>query len=286
MIFPTDTVYKEALNRFSSLITREENLFDSLSLAVYLVYTKDPSGFNYTEAKESETALESLCSDAETVLSPFETEHERFRVLLDWFYHKEGFQGNHENYYAPENSLIHEVIKSKRGLPIALASLLAYIGSRCGLPIRGVGSPGHFVVMLESAEGYLYASPFDQTSPVRSDEMAYFLSKRTGLPEQYLIQSLKPSVNTEVLYRMVQNLKNAYVRENNIDALLRSFEWALAIRPEAREEKRDFGLILLRTEQKAEGAKLLLEYIREGASEEEEELIKRETINALRGEEE
>ena len=59
-----------------------------------------------------------------------------------------GFRGNEDDYYAEENSLLPRVIENRRGNPITLCLIYMAVGRRAGLPILGVGLPGHFVVRL------------------------------------------------------------------------------------------------------------------------------------------
>ena len=56
------------------------------------------------------------------------------------------FKGNREEYYDPRNSFLNEVIDRRVGIPITLAVLYVAVGERAGLPVRGVGMPGHFLV--------------------------------------------------------------------------------------------------------------------------------------------
>ena len=60
-----------------------------------------------------------------------------------------GFQGNAEEYYDPNNSLLSEVIESRRGIPISLAMLYVIVGRRAAMQIDGINLPGHFIARYE-----------------------------------------------------------------------------------------------------------------------------------------
>ena len=47
----------------------------------------------------------------------------KLRLVNRFFFEELGFAGNVNDYYAPENSFIHCVIESRRGIPISLAVL-------------------------------------------------------------------------------------------------------------------------------------------------------------------
>lgn len=64
---------------------------------------------------------------------------------------REGFEGDSEDYFAPENSSIREVIRRRRGQPILLSSIWILVGRGAGIEVVGVGLPGHFVVGVEGS---------------------------------------------------------------------------------------------------------------------------------------
>ncbi|WP_204278070.1 transglutaminase family protein, partial [Escherichia coli] len=77
------------------------------------------------------------------------------------FFHGElGFAGNLNNYYAADNSFIHHVLESRRGLPISLAVLLLELGEHIGLRVSGVAFPGHFLVKCKIGMGEVVLDPF------------------------------------------------------------------------------------------------------------------------------
>lgn len=72
-------------------------------------------------------------------------------------------QGNREEYYLPHNSLLGEVLKTGKGLPITLAVLFMSIGRAAGLPIMPVNMPRHFLLRMgeEGAPDELFIDAFD-----------------------------------------------------------------------------------------------------------------------------
>src|SRR5919204_591812 len=59
---------------------------------------------------------------------------------------EEGFRGNTASYYDPRNSYLNEVLDRRLGIPITLSLVYVEVGRRAGLPLSGVGFPGHFIV--------------------------------------------------------------------------------------------------------------------------------------------
>ena len=61
----------------------------------------------------------------------------------------EGFAGNRVDYSDPRNSLLDDVIDRRLGIPITLSILMIEVGRRIGVPVHGVGMPGHFLVGVD-----------------------------------------------------------------------------------------------------------------------------------------
>ena len=60
-----------------------------------------------------------------------------------------GFAGNVNDYYDPQNSYLHNVLKTRRGIPISLSLIYIELAKQIGLKARGVAFPGHFLVKLK-----------------------------------------------------------------------------------------------------------------------------------------
>src|SRR6185369_1909611 len=56
------------------------------------------------------------------------------------------FRANETDYYDLANSLLSEVWRRRLGIPITLSVVAIELGRRAGVPIVGVGMPGHFLV--------------------------------------------------------------------------------------------------------------------------------------------
>ncbi len=63
------------------------------------------------------------------------------------------FLGAPSDYGNLESSLLAEVLKRRRGLPILLSTVWTEVARRAGVPAYGVGLPGHFVVGVGDPDG-------------------------------------------------------------------------------------------------------------------------------------
>ncbi|KJS53993.1 hypothetical protein VM98_21820 [Streptomyces rubellomurinus subsp. indigoferus] len=78
---------------------------------------------------------------------------------------REGFHGRQSDYRRLESSLLPEVLRRRRGLPIMLSLVWTAVGRRAGLTVHGIALPGHFIVAVGGGaagggEEYVLADPF------------------------------------------------------------------------------------------------------------------------------
>ena len=74
---------------------------------------------------------------------------QRLRWLNRFFFQELGFAGNVNDYYDPDNSYLHRVLATRRGIPITLAVVYIELATQVGLTARGVSFPGHFLIKLK-----------------------------------------------------------------------------------------------------------------------------------------
>ncbi|MCW5253260.1 transglutaminase-like domain-containing protein [Streptomyces sp. SHP 1-2] len=149
-----------------------------------------------------------------------------------------GFRGAPADYRRLESSLLHEVVRRRRGLPILLSVLWLEVARRAGAPAYGVALPGHFVVGLGTAEGErVLVDPFDG-GRVLDEEAAGALvadalgaqgmpgAAARGLPEELL----EPAAPLDVVARVLNNIRSwAAARPERSDVGLWAVELALLL---------------------------------------------------------
>ena len=84
---------------------------------------------------------------------------QRLNVLNRFFYGELGFSANLNDYYAPDNSYLHVVLSTRRGIPISLALLWLELAQAVGLKAYGVSFPGHFLVKVLLPGGQAVLDP-------------------------------------------------------------------------------------------------------------------------------
>ncbi|MHB2025386.1 MAG: transglutaminase family protein [Elusimicrobiota bacterium] len=118
-------------------------------------------------------------------------------------FHDMGFAGNRSDYYNPDNSYIHRVIETRRGIPLSLSILYLLIAERLGLPLRGVSLPGHFMLGLKIGAGICLLDAFSGGRLLDVSE-AHRLLLRNGY--ELKSEHLNPASSREMFLRTLRNL--------------------------------------------------------------------------------
>jgi regulator of sirC expression with transglutaminase-like and TPR domain len=124
---------------------------------------------------------------------------------------REGFAGDEASYEDPRNSLLDRVLERRRGLPITLSVLAVHLGRHAGVPLQGIGFPGHFLVGMRLREAEpLVLDPFRGGIRLGGAELDQLLARATGrrpvAQQERWREHLRPASGREVVLRMLRNL--------------------------------------------------------------------------------
>jgi regulator of sirC expression with transglutaminase-like and TPR domain len=124
---------------------------------------------------------------------------------------REGFAGDEATYEHPHNSMLDRVLERRRGLPITLSVLAIHLGRHAGVPLQGIGFPGHFLVGTGLHEREpVVLDPFRGGLVLRGPDLEQLLARATGRrasPERSRWRDhLRPASGREIVTRILRNL--------------------------------------------------------------------------------
>jgi regulator of sirC expression with transglutaminase-like and TPR domain len=160
-------------------------------------------------------------------------------VLNAYLFDEEGFSGNRERYDDPGNSFLSEVLERRTGIPITLAVVYMEVARRAGIHIDGVNFPGHFLMRFAP----LILDPFHRGARLSEHDCRRLLQRHVGDDAAFDPALLAPATKTQMLTRMLLNLKRVYVRLHSFPQARNATELLLAVDPPALAELRDRGLL-------------------------------------------
>ncbi|MDN3921936.1 SirB1 family protein [Roseateles violae] len=173
----------------------------------------------------------------------------KLRALTRYFHEELGFAGNVNNYYDCANSYVHQVLATRRGIPISLAVIFLELAAQLGLRAQGIAFPGHFLVKLRVGAGEVVLDPFSGRSLSRAslDEFLQVYRQSSGLPDdaelpiELFLQAAPPR---QILARMLRNLKEIHRAAEDWPRLLAVQQRLVLLLPQDAAERRDRGLVL------------------------------------------
>jgi regulator of sirC expression with transglutaminase-like and TPR domain len=148
-------------------------------------------------------------------------------------------------------------------MPLTLGIDLLEVGWRLGLPLEGVNFPGHFLVRFRGEALSLLIDPFDNGRIRFEDEAQELLDRVYGGMVRVRPSFLKRAGRSDMLVRLLTNLKGVYLNVDDHPRALASVERILLIHPTAAAEIRDRGTLLAqmgRTEEALEQLEWYLDY--------------------------
>ena len=159
----------------------------------------DPMVYSGWMDRVAGKVLDELPSDADAALT--------FQRLNSHLFQGLGFAGNETRYYDPDNSYLHRVIESRRGIPVSLSVLYLLLARRLRLPVYGVGTPGHFLVGFHPGPHACFIDAFNRGRILDLTEVRRMLV-RSGY--DYKPEFVARCSSRDIIVRMMRNLISIY----------------------------------------------------------------------------
>ena len=230
------------LDYFASLVQSDGN-FALFEAAVSLGQDEYPELDVQAVLAEVDALLERIRRRLAADAGPLQ----RLRLLNQFFFNDLKFGGNLNNYYDPDNSFVHVLLRTRRGIPISLALLWMELAQGLGLAVSGIGFPGHFMLKINLPMGQAVIDPMSGQS-LSGEELAERLEpyrNRSSLiddmetPLGLYLQSAPPR---DIIARMLRNLKEIHRTHEDWPRMLAVQERLVVLLPESWAEYRDRGL--------------------------------------------
>lgn len=236
------------LNYFASLVQSDEQ-FPLLEAAASLAQDEEP----LLDVQQVLDDVARLLKKVTARMPEDADDLTRLAILSQVFYKDLGFGVNANDYYAPENSYLNEVLQTRRGIPISLAVIWLELAQALELQAQGVSFPGHFLVKVALNEGLLVLDPLtgeslgldhlaERLRPFRDpvDRKAQADLDEGETPMGLYLQACPPR---DILARMLRNLKEIFRSQEDWPRMLQVLDRLVVLLPEVWTERRDRGLV-------------------------------------------
>ncbi len=236
------------LSYFASLVQSDEH-FPLLEAAASLAQDEEPT----LDVQQVLDDVERLLRRVQARLPDDADDLTQLAILTQVFYQDLGFGGNANDYYAPENSYLNDVLRTRRGIPISLAIVWLELAQTLGLQAQGISFPGHFLVKVSLQGGLVVLDPLtgkslgldnlsERLSPYRSPaDRSVAADLDEG--ETPLGLYLQACPERDILARMLRNLKEIFRSQEDWPRMLQVMDRLVVLLPEFWSERRDRGLV-------------------------------------------
>ncbi|MFM7003668.1 MAG: SirB1 family protein [Limnohabitans sp.] len=252
------------LTYFQSLVAVDQN-FPLLEAAAAIAQDEEPG----LDVQEVLATCDALLVRLKRRLKPDAEPLQKLTVLNQFFYNELGFGCNANNFYAPENSYLNEVFRTRRGIPISIAVIWLELAQALDLQANGVSFPGHFLVKVTLPEGLVVMDPLtgdslgldrltERLAPYRQGFEVAEDGEESDTP---LGLYLQPAMPRDILTRMLRNLKEIFSSQSDWQRLKCVLDRLIVLNPDAIDERRDRGLALLSLGLNAEARDDLQAYV-------------------------
>ena len=153
-------------------------------------------------------------------------------------------RGNREDYYDPRNSFLNDVLDRGLGIPITLSIIYMEVARRVGLPLAGVGMPGHFLLKHYAEDGQeRLIDCFNRGNILSRQDCQSRLDEIYSGEMKLRPEFLHAISRRQILTRMLNNLKTVYLSTRNFRKALPIADLVLVIYPQSAEDLKQRALL-------------------------------------------
>ncbi|MEU3185246.1 transglutaminase-like domain-containing protein [Streptomyces sp. NPDC006923] len=197
-------------------------------------------------------------------------------ALADLLGARHDFRGSAAEYQRLESSLLPEVLRRRRGLPILLSVVWIEVARRAGAAVYGVALPGHFVVGFGDPAERILADPFEGGRLLTGPDAELLVSGATGAPSRP--DMFAPADPLDIVVRVLNNIRAwAEIRPERTDVSLWAVELCMLLPAHPARLRYDRAKLLVRRGEFLRGAAEMDEYARVVAA------VEPSTAEAIRG---
>lgn len=229
--------YPDPVSEFARYVARPAEEIRLDEAALLLARTEYPE----LDLSAQMARLDALAARAQC--HPGQSPQVNIANLNRLLFEEENFAGNEKEYDDPRNSYLNDVLDRRLGIPITLSLVYQEVARRCGLPVVGVGFPGHFLAKYLTASGDILLDPYHRGAILSLQDCEERLKAKFGEEAEFRPAFLVVSSTKQTLTRMLTNLKGSFFSRKDFAKVLMMIEMALAVDPASRQEIHDRGMI-------------------------------------------
>ncbi len=248
---------EEWFERFKDVANRPEKKISVAEAALII------AGDEYPELDVNKylERLDEIAEHARPYASDRLSPERQIERLGEYMHGQLQFRGNTEAYYDPRNSYLNDVIDRRLGIPLTLSILYIEVGRRLGMPLFGVGFPGHFLVKWHRENEEIFVDPFNNGRVLDEVGLLQLVDEIVhggmSLRREWL-ESVGPRY---MLTRLLANLKSIFIQNENLRRAFLVTRELLVLLPFSEDNLRDASMLSYRIGALRHAAEYMEEYL-------------------------
>jgi regulator of sirC expression with transglutaminase-like and TPR domain len=183
----------------------------------------------------------------------------------EFFFDDIKFHPNINDYYNPINNYLNIVLEKKIGIPITLSIIYIHLASFLNFELEPVNFPSHFLVKYildKDSNEYIIIDPFNKGRIMDDYILQDLLNKvNPRLKVSISNSTLEKASTSQILIRILNNLKNGYMEVDDMNKIEIINEMILSLDNFNPEAIRDRGIISYRNKKFKQALKSFYKYI-------------------------
>ncbi|EOZ95137.1 hypothetical protein A33Q_3342 [Indibacter alkaliphilus LW1] len=133
--------------------------------------------------------------------------YEQIRIINSVLFTQLRFSANTKNFHSPGNSMLSNVLETRKGNPISLCAIYLLVAQKLGLPVYGVNLPNLFVLTYQSKDVSFYINAFNKGLVFSKKDIHNYLEHLKIEPRD---EFFEPCTHKDILVRTLRNLIVAF----------------------------------------------------------------------------
>lgn len=160
------------------------------------------------------TLRPSLSDELDILAQEADSEVSTSQELASWLFGSKRFVGNKIAPFDPRNSDLAWCLEEEQSNPLGLSLICILVAQRLGLTVYGVNYPGHFLCLIDTAEGPTLIDGFHQGRPILVSKL---LADHLELSEEAAKAVRQPCSLAAMLLRVLANMNLAFNKADRLD---------------------------------------------------------------------
>jgi len=182
------------------IVQWKESGAKDLMEGMWLISTYQYPDLEYVTIKNT---MEQIYYEAWVEMKPDLLPIEQVKILNNVLFNKLKFSSNTKNFHSPANSMISQVLESKKGNPISLCVIYMLVAQKLKLPVYGVNLPSLFILTYKNHESQFYINAFNKGLIFTKEDIDNYLLQLNLAPMDIFYQ---PCGNIDIVARVLRNL--------------------------------------------------------------------------------